>query len=90
MVDVAEATTGSPDAREWAGDPPWPVLGTAEAGQPIVACYYVEAVEQALTRHQKPYLRLRLFDRHGPVDARVWDDAERVADRILPDRKSVV
>jgi hypothetical protein len=48
-------------------------------GDRIVACYSVAAAAGARTKHDKPYLRLQLSDLHGTVEARVWDDAERLA-----------
>ena len=70
-----------PTPREWmAGEPfPWPAIAELPDGERVTACYFVESVQLGRTRHEKPYLRLRLVDRTGSVEARVWDHAERVA-----------
>jgi 3'-5' exoribonuclease len=72
---------GLPDARAWLGAAPfpWPAAGQLGAGDAIAACYAVVSVQRLRTRQDKPYLRIQLTDCHGPIEARVWDGAERVA-----------
>lgn len=67
--------------REWLASAPfpWPPPPSVPDGEVLVACFCVVDARQDLTKGGKPYLRLRLMDRHGPLEARVWDDAERVA-----------
>lgn len=74
---MAEGLTG---ARDWIGEEPWPwpAVEELDEGAALVACYTVTALQPGRTRHDKPFLRLRLADRHGPVEARVWEDAERI------------
>jgi 3'-5' exoribonuclease len=47
-----------------------------EEGDVLVGCYAVVTGRLRHTKHGKPYLELELSDRHGIVEARVWDDAE--------------
>ncbi len=72
--------------RDWLAGAavPWPPAATLEAGDRVTACYSVAAAAAARTRHDKPYLRLQLSDLHGTVEARVWDDAERLANVARP------
>ncbi|HUH13357.1 MAG TPA: HD domain-containing protein [Longimicrobiales bacterium] len=67
--------------REWLASAPfpWPPPPSLPDGEVLVACFCVVDARQDTTKGGKPYLRLRLMDRHGPLEARVWDDAERVA-----------
>jgi 3'-5' exoribonuclease len=66
--------------REWLSGIalPWPPAAELESGDRITACYNVSAAATARTKHDKPYLRLQLSDLHGTIEARVWDDAERL------------
>jgi 3'-5' exoribonuclease len=66
--------------REWLSGTalPWPPAAELESGDRIIACYSVSAAAAAKTKHDKPYLRLQLSDLHGTIEARVWDDAERL------------
>ena len=73
-VTIAEWLRGSPN--------PWPRIESCQDGDLHVACYYLAGAELLRTRHEKPYLKLRLVDRHGTVDGRVWDDAEAVFERV--------
>lgn len=72
--------------REWIGadEYPWPAAGTLGEGDPIIACYCVVDAQSLLTKHQKPYLKLQLTDRHGPIEARVWEDAQRIESIAIP------
>src|SRR5690606_15322264 len=87
--------------REWLGsDPfPWPAVHELRAGTRVAGCYYVESRQLRRTRQDKPYLRLKLCDRSGALEGRVWDDADRIHDLVpvgsfvgvrgrLEDRKS--
>lgn len=66
--------------REWvAGSAfPWPPPGSLADGDVLVACFCVLDVRRDVTKGGKPYLRLRLMDRHGALEARVWEEADRV------------
>lgn len=88
---AAGAAQAGPDdaplaARDWIGEDtfPWPAVGGLDEGDPIAACYCVVAAQSALTKYQKPYLKLQLSDRHGSVEARVWEDARRIEPIALP------
>ncbi|MFW6079677.1 MAG: 3'-5' exoribonuclease YhaM family protein, partial [Gemmatimonadota bacterium] len=77
MADGSRA----PGLREWLGvDPPaWPAVDGLDDGHAVVACYYLASIRELRTRSDTPYLKLTLCDRHGVVDGRVWEDAEKVA-----------
>ncbi|MGH7477048.1 MAG: 3'-5' exoribonuclease YhaM family protein [Longimicrobiales bacterium] len=81
---MAEARNGRPTARQWIADGafPWPSVQDVPEGELIVGCYSIATVQLGTTRHDKPYLRLQLCDRHGMVEARVWDDAETLASEL--------
>ena len=86
-----EGGPGSPPApppalREWiASDPfPWPPVSELREGARVAGCYYVESRELRRTRQDKPYLRLRLCDRSGALEGRVWDDADRIHALVPP------
>lgn len=87
MAPITNAEPGTGRAalpltpREWVADGvfPWPPIHALQDNDPVVACFYVQVAQLALTRQEKPYLRLQLSDRHGAVEARVWEDAERCA-----------
>ncbi len=72
--------------REWLnGAPlPWPPAAEMDAGDRVVACYSVTVASLARTKHDKPYLRLRLSDLHGTIEARVWEGAEALGDVAQP------
>jgi 3'-5' exoribonuclease len=72
--------------REWLSDAalPWPPAAELQSGDRIIACYSVAAAATARTKHDKPYLRLQLSDLHGTIEARVWDDAERLTPLAQP------
>jgi 3'-5' exoribonuclease len=78
---MAEGNGAAPvPMRQWlaGAEVPWPPVSELQAGDRVVACYGVSAAAAARTRHDKPYLRLQLSDLHGTIEARVWDDAERI------------
>jgi 3'-5' exoribonuclease len=72
--------------REWLSGAalPWPPAADLESGDRIIACYSVSNAAAARTKHDKPYLRLQLSDLHGTIEARVWDDAERLTPVAQP------
>ncbi len=78
---TSHPASSRPTPRQWmAGEPfPWPSIAELADGERVTACYFVESVQLGMTRHEKPYLRMRLVDRTGAVEGRVWEDAERVA-----------
>ncbi|MGH7481411.1 MAG: 3'-5' exoribonuclease YhaM family protein [Longimicrobiales bacterium] len=80
---MAEARR-APTAREWigAGVYPWPAVRDIEEGGALVGCYSLVDVQLLTTKYDKPYLRLQLCDRHGTIDARIWDDAESLGGRL--------
>jgi 3'-5' exoribonuclease len=47
-------------------------------GQPITSLFLVQSKETRTTREGKPYLALRLGDRTGTVEARMWDSIAEV------------
>ncbi len=71
-------------ARDWIGsDPfPWPSIHDVDVGATLVGCYCIASLQVGTTKNDKPYLTLTLSDRHGAVEAKVWDDAEAVRVRI--------
>ncbi len=64
--------------RAWIGTSafPWPPLEALREGEAVVGCYCVVNVQQARTKSDKLYLKVVLSDRHGTIEARVWEDAE--------------
>jgi 3'-5' exoribonuclease len=79
-MSAAAPQRRQPTILEWLGDAPfpWPALAGLGEGERVVACFYVAGRDLLRTRQEKPYLKLRLCDRHGTIEGRVWDDAERV------------
>ncbi len=71
-------------AREWIGTAafPWPSLRQLEVGDLLTACYSLTGLEVGTTRSDKPFLTLRLSDVHGTIEAKVWEDAETVRERL--------
>ena len=72
--------------RAWIGTAafPWPPLEQLRDGEAVVGCYCVVNVQQARTKSDKPYLKLVLTDRHGTIEARVWEDAEAHERNLQP------
>lgn len=70
--------------REWVGAAafPWPAADAVEPGVGIVACYCVLSVQKDTTKGGKPYYKLQLTDRHGTVDARVWDPVAGAMEQV--------
>lgn len=75
-----------PGPRDWIGaaEYPWPAFHSLPEGASVVGCYCVMNAQASRTRQEKPYLRLQLCDRHGVLEARVWDDADRAAPLAQP------
>jgi len=55
-----------------------PIAELAE-GQKVRGIYLVRAKSLATTRAGKPFLTVKLGDRSGEIDAKVWEKADRVA-----------
>ena len=55
---------------------PWASARALRAGEPFAGCYCLVELHHGRTKQDKPYLKLQLYDRHGRLEARVWDDAE--------------
>ncbi len=81
---MAGSTKSAPTPRAWLGDAPypWPGLDEVAEGDRLVGCYCVSSKQIGVTKNDKPYLRLQLADRSGEIEGRVWDDAERVNERV--------
>ncbi len=54
-------------------------------GEPIESSFLVVRKDTGISRSGSPYLILKLKDRTGEVDARVWNDAERFSERFERD-----
>jgi 3'-5' exoribonuclease len=61
-----------------------------EEGQHVQTTFLVSRKQLDTTRHGDPYLRMTLRDKTGDIEARVWDDAERLAERFDVDDFVVV
>jgi len=83
---MAERGATAPTLREWLGDAafPWPDAAELAEGDVIVACYAVQDAQTGTTRADKPFLKLRLADVHGTVEARVWENATRLQQVARP------
>lgn len=67
------------DVRAFCGERfPWPFVGELIDGREVTACYLVHEKQRKETKAAKPYLHLVLGDRTGTIEAKVWDDAERM------------
>lgn len=69
--------SGRPDPRAFCGGP-WPQVRELADGRDVVACFLVHDKQRKETKSLKPYLHLVLGDRTGTIDAKVWDNAERL------------
>jgi 3'-5' exoribonuclease len=83
---MSAAAAALPDPRAWIGHAPfpWPAAATLHGGAAVNACYALVNVTTLRTRQEKPYLRLQLVDRFGPIEGRVWDGADEIAARLRP------
>lgn len=72
--------------REWVGAAPfpWPAARSLREGDVLRACYCVVDHTLARTRQDQPYLKLNLTDRHGTVEARVWNGALEAGAALRP------
>jgi 3'-5' exoribonuclease len=74
------------DPRSYCGSGfPWPLVRDLADGGDVTACYLVHEKQRKETRAAKPYLHLVLGDRTGTIEAKVWDDAERLDRAFGPD-----
>jgi len=73
-----------PAPRDWVASWPfpWPPTRSLPDGAAVRACFCLVDFQLARTRTDQPYLRLTLSDRHGPVEARVWEGAEELIPRL--------
>ena len=68
-----------PDLRSFCGAAfPWPLVAELADGREVTACFLVHDKQRKETKHAKPYLNLVLGDRTGTIEAKVWDDADRL------------
>jgi 3'-5' exoribonuclease len=85
---VARRANGAirPDPRSFCGEAfPWPAVTELADGRDVTACFLVHEKHRKETKHAKPYLNLVLGDRTGVIEAKVWDDAERLDREFGPD-----
>ncbi len=67
------------DPRAFCGSAfPWPLVRDLADGREVTACYLVHDKQRKETKAAKPYLHLVLGDRTGTIEAKVWDDADRL------------
>ncbi len=60
-------------------------LADLQAGESVNDVYYLLEIRRGTAKTGKPYLALRLSDRSGIMEARVWNGAETLAPRLAPD-----
>ncbi|MHB8859285.1 MAG: 3'-5' exoribonuclease YhaM family protein [Thermoleophilia bacterium] len=60
-------------------------LSDLAAGAAVDDIYYLRDMRLGNARTGKPYLALKVSDRTGVMDARVWDGAEEISRRLKPD-----
>ena len=74
------------DPRAFCGAATWPLVADLrDDGREVVACYLVHDKQKRETRAGKPFLTLTLGDRSGTIEAKVWDDAERLDGLVARD-----
>jgi 3'-5' exoribonuclease len=67
------------DPRAFCGAATWPLVSDLHGdGREVVGCYLVLEKQKRDTKAGKPFLTLVLGDRTGTIEAKVWDDAERL------------
>jgi len=71
------------DLRETAGKRQF--IGDLSPGAAVEDIFYLREVRQGTARNGNNYLALKLSDRSGIMEARVWADADTLAARLLPD-----
>jgi 3'-5' exoribonuclease len=75
-----------PDPRTYCGAAfPWPLVAELADGREVTACFLVHDKQRKETKHAKPYLTLILGDRTGTIEAKVWDDADRLEREFVAD-----
>lgn len=57
---------------------PWPPISELRDGAEVVGCYLIRERRRGEARTGKAYLDLRLGDRSGTINAKVWDDVDRL------------
>lgn len=60
-------------------------IGDLSAGVVVEDVFYLQAIRQGTARNGNNYLALKLGDRSGVLEARVWTAADTVMTRLLPD-----
>ncbi|HEX6307848.1 MAG TPA: HD domain-containing protein [Longimicrobiales bacterium] len=78
------STSPDPTPREWVGDRefPWPpTLGLPDL-EDVVACFTIQSLSTGQTRADEPFLRLRLADSYGTLEARMWEGVAGIVDRL--------
>lgn len=74
------------DPRGFCGDRfPWPLVAELCDGRDTIGCFLVHEKQRKETRAGKLYLHVVLGDRSGTIEAKVWDDAERLDRVFAPD-----
>jgi 3'-5' exoribonuclease len=74
------------DPRSFCGAPTWPMVADLrDDGREVVGCYIVLEKQKRDTKAGKPFLILTLGDRTGSIEAKVWDDAERMDALVAAD-----
>jgi len=66
-----------PELRSFCGGA-WPRVRDLADGVDVAGCYLVADKQRKETKSAKPYLHLVLADRSGTIEAKVWDNAERL------------
>lgn len=77
VVPFREPQLGRRDPRAFCGGA-WPQVRELADGRDVVGCYLVHDKQRKETKTAKPYLHLVLADRTGTIEAKVWDNAERL------------
>ncbi|MHB0866901.1 MAG: 3'-5' exoribonuclease YhaM family protein [Thermoleophilia bacterium] len=92
---VESVLSGSADQREYptlseASEPAsradgGNIITDLQPGGQVDAVFFLREASPRQTRAGEPYLALKLSDRSGQIDARVWESAAEVASQIKPD-----
>src|SRR3989338_2053244 len=45
----------------------------------VESCFLVKDKNIAMAKNGKPYINIKLMDRSGEIEGRVWDNAEEIA-----------
>jgi 3'-5' exoribonuclease len=74
------------DPRAFCGAATWPLVADLrDDGREVTACYLLCDKQKRETKAGKPFLNLVLGDRTGTIEAKVWDDAERLDALVAQD-----